>query len=60
MTESPGSGAPTSVTYHEACHLRRELGATTQARQLLVSGIYIALVETPEGDRVFRKFTVIR
>ena len=33
---------------------------TTSARQLLVSGIYIAVVETPEGDRVFRKFTVIR
>lgn len=33
---------------------------TTSARQLLVSGIYIAVVETPDGDRVFRKFTVIR
>ena len=33
---------------------------TTRARQLLVSGIYVAVVETPEGDRVFRKFTVIR
>ena len=33
---------------------------TTRARQLLVSGIYIAVVETPEGERVFRKFTVIR
>lgn len=33
---------------------------TTEARQLLVSGIYIAVIETPAGERVFRKFTVIR
>ncbi len=33
---------------------------TTASRQLLVSGIYIAVIETPEGERVFRKFTVIR
>ena len=26
-----------TVTYHEACHLRRELGATTQARRLIGS-----------------------
>ena len=28
---------PRSVTYHETCHLRRELGATTQARTLIRS-----------------------
>ncbi|MEX0821371.1 MAG: hypothetical protein WD021_04425 [Rhodothermales bacterium] len=33
---------------------------TTSSRQLLVSGIYIAVIEEPNGDRVFRKFTVIR
>ncbi|GAB5521755.1 MAG: hypothetical protein RhofKO_40060 [Rhodothermales bacterium] len=33
---------------------------TTSSRQLLVSGIYIAVIETPDGQRVFRKFTVIR
>jgi hypothetical protein len=32
---------------------------TTASRQLLVSGIYIAVIEA-EGERVFRKFTVIR
>lgn len=34
---------------------------TTDARQLLVSGIYIAVIEDlGTGERVFRKFTVIR
>jgi hypothetical protein len=33
---------------------------TTASRQLLTSGIYIAVFETPEGERAFQKFTVIR
>jgi len=33
---------------------------TTSSRQLLVSGNYIAVIETPDGRRVFRKFVVIR
>lgn len=33
---------------------------TTDARQLLVSGIYIAVIEDTDGARVFRKFVVIR
>ncbi|HET6567992.1 MAG TPA: T9SS type A sorting domain-containing protein, partial [Rhodothermales bacterium] len=33
---------------------------TTDSRQLLVSGIYIAVIEDPDGARVFRKFVVIR
>ena len=33
---------------------------TTDSRQLLVSGIYIAVIETPDGQRVMRPFTVIR
>jgi hypothetical protein len=33
---------------------------TTASRQLVVSGIYIAVIETPEGEQAFLKFTVIR
>ena len=33
---------------------------TTDSRQLLVSGIYIAVIETPQGERVMRPFTVIQ
>ena len=33
---------------------------TTASRQLVVSGIYIAVIETPEGESAFLKFTVIR
>ena len=33
---------------------------TTDSRQLLVSGIYIAVIETPDGQRVLRPFTVIQ
>jgi hypothetical protein len=32
----------------------------TSSRQIVVSGIYILYVETPEGESVFRKFVVIR
>ncbi|MCF7824714.1 MAG: hypothetical protein K9N35_11140 [Candidatus Marinimicrobia bacterium] len=32
----------------------------TEYRQLIVSGIYIAHFETPEGESTFRKFIVIR
>ncbi len=32
-----GADSPRTVTYHETCHLRRELGATTQARALIRS-----------------------
>ena len=38
------------VTYHEACHLRRELGAVTQARSLIntVPGMDIVEMEQAE------------
>jgi L-lactate dehydrogenase complex protein LldE len=39
-----------SVTYHEACHLRRELGATTQARKLLRSLPGVELRELEQSD----------
>ena len=38
------------ITYHEACHLRRELGATTQPRALIRSlpGVELVEMEQPE------------
>ena len=38
------------VTYHEACHLRRELGATTQPRTLLKSLPGVELVEMEQAE----------
>ena len=35
VPETSQSDTTGRVTYHEACHLRRELGATTQARRLI-------------------------
>ena len=47
-----GSGGPIhgKVTYHESCHLRRELGATTQARTLIRSIPGVELVEMEQAD----------
>ena len=41
---------PTRVTYHEACHLRRELGATTQARSLINQTTDVELVEMEQSE----------
>ncbi len=41
---------PARVTYHEGCHLRRELGATTQARALIGSAPGVELVEMEQPD----------
>ena len=38
------------VTYHEACHLRRELGATTQARSLINQAADVELVEMEQSE----------
>ena len=38
------------VTYHEGCHLRRELGAMTQARSLLNSLPGVQLVEMEQSE----------
>ena len=38
------------VTYHESCHLRRELGAITQARTLIKSRSHVTLVEMDQAD----------
>ncbi len=47
-----GRGAPTArkITYHEACHLRRELGATTQPRALINAVQGVELVEMDRAD----------
>jgi len=38
------------ITYHEGCHLRRELGATTQPRSLLNSLPSVELVEMEQSE----------
>jgi len=32
----------------------------TSSRQIIVSGVYVAIFETPDGDKAVRKFVVIR
>lgn len=39
-----------SVTYHEACHLRRELGATIQPRKLLNAAPGFELIEMEQSE----------
>ena len=48
--QDEGGGERLSVTYHESCHLRRELGAGTQARALLGSlpGVEVAELDQAE------------
>ena len=41
-----------TVTYHETCHLRRELGATTQARTLIRSLDPVGRVSNPPASVV--------
>ena len=50
MKASPRPGRERRVTYHEACHLRRELGATTQARSLLRSLSGVDLIEMDQAE----------
>jgi L-lactate dehydrogenase complex protein LldE len=40
----------TSITYHEACHLTRELGATTQARAILNALPGVELTELDQSE----------
>ena len=39
-----------SVTYHEACHLRRELGAVRQARHLIDAAAGVDLIEMEQSE----------
>ncbi len=48
--ETVQSDKPTRVTYHEACHLRRELGATRQARSLINQTPDVELVEMEQSE----------
>ena len=34
--------------------------SVTSSRQVVVSGLYIAVFETPDGEKTFRKFVIIR
>ena len=45
-----GGEPPLRVTYHEGCHLRRELGALTQPRKLIGSLPGVALTEMEHPD----------
>ncbi len=44
------AGSPRTVTYHETCHLRRELGATTQPRALMRSLEGVSLLEMEQSE----------
>ena len=46
----PAASSPRRVTYHEACHLRRELGATTQPRALIRAVPGSELVEMEQAE----------
>ncbi|MDA1189824.1 MAG: (Fe-S)-binding protein [Chloroflexi bacterium] len=47
---SEAKAQKTSTTYHETCHLRRELGATTQTRKLLKALPNVTLTEMPQSE----------
>ena len=49
-SEPTHSGTVQRVTYHEACHLRRELDATTQARKLINRISDVELVEMEQSE----------
>lgn len=52
VTQLPeGSGASNrTVTYHEGCHLRREIGVTTQPRALIKAAPGVDLVEMEQAE----------
>ena len=52
VTRLPESaGAPRrTVTYHEGCHLRREIGVTTQPRALIEAAPGVDLVEMEQAE----------
>ena len=53
VTRVPSAGAPAQrkrVTYHEGCHLRREIGVTTQPRALIKSLPGVELVEMRQAE----------
>lgn len=49
--QPPSEPPPSStVTYHESCHLRRELGAVRQARHLIDSAAGVELIEMEQSE----------
>jgi L-lactate dehydrogenase complex protein LldE len=50
VSDLGGPGAGRRVTYHEACHLRRELGVTAQPRALLNAVPGLDLVEMDQAE----------
>ncbi len=52
VTRFPGTpDAPSrTVTYHEGCHLRREIGVTTQPRALIEAAPGVDLVEMEQAE----------
>ena len=48
--EQPETSLPGSVTYHEACHLMRELGVITQPRTLINALPGVELVEMEQAE----------
>ncbi|HSW37914.1 MAG TPA: (Fe-S)-binding protein, partial [Acidobacteriota bacterium] len=49
-TKEPGGSFPHRITYHDSCHLNRELGIYRQPRQLIRSISDIDFVEMPQPD----------
>ncbi len=50
LLKPPDESTRLRVTYHEGCHLRRELGATTQARTLIRSIPNVELIEMAQAE----------
>ena len=52
VTQLPGTpdGPVRTVTYHEGCHLRREIGVTTQPRALIEAAPGVELVEMEQAE----------
>ncbi len=45
-----GDDTPLTITYHDSCHLKRELGVTHEQRDLLTKTRGVKLVEMTESD----------
>ncbi|KJS83519.1 MAG: hypothetical protein JM58_12565 [Peptococcaceae bacterium BICA1-8] len=43
--------APIKVTYHDSCHLNRELGIKEEPREMLVAQSHLSFMEMEEADR---------
>ena len=48
--EESGDDTPITITYHDSCHLKRELGVFKEQRELLKATKGINLVEMEESD----------